>query len=237
MSSSTKILLIIAILGAIMGGIGVPDAIKMWKDDIDALEDVAADSMTVGQALEGDVEVAYDIVATESTTKTYGFIPVSKSESPYYIVSNSKNSCYYLIDVTMKDKQDEFKTLMDQSWDYMDGKTDKEPEKVHITGKVGMMPTQVQEFLKEYCYKAGMSDDEYNNMVDHTHCITTTDFKVMKFVPLMIFGVSLLCLMILLIKKIAYPKTSKMSQAGRTVVLNEDIQANIAQNDDNDNIT
>ena len=88
----------------------------------------------------------------------------------------------------------------------------------------------MQEYLKEYCYEAGMSDDEYKNMVDHTHCITTTDLKVIKFVPLMIFGVSLLCLMILLIKKIAYPKTSKMSQAGRTAALNEDVQANIGQN-------
>ena len=233
MSTTTKILMVIALLGAIMGGIGVPDAIRIWKGDIDKLEDVAIDSMSAGQVIEGDIEVAYDIVAMGKTTKSYWFIPVSRSESPYYIVSNSKNNCYYLIDVSTKDKQDEFKTLMDQSWEFMDGKTDKVPEKVHITGKVAMMPIKVQEFLKEYCFESGMSDDEYKSMVESTHCITTEDLSMMKFAPPIICGVSLICLIILLIRSAASARAMKKSLAGRTVVLNEDAKAGIGQNDEN----
>lgn len=233
MSTTTKILMVIALIGAIMGGIGVPDAIRIWKGDIDSTDDVAIDSMSAGQVIEGDIEAAYDIVAMGKTTKRYWFIPVSRSESPYYIVSNSKNNCYYLIDVNTKGKQDEFKTLMDQSWEYMDGKTDKAPEKVHITGKVGMMPIKVQEFLKEYCYESGMSDDEYKSMVESTHCITTEDLNMMKFAPPIIFGVSLICLIILLIKSAASAKEMKKILAGQTAALNVGERAGIGQNDKN----
>ena len=233
MSTTTKILMVIALLGAIMGGIGVPDAIRIWKGDIDKLEDVAIDSMSAGQVIEGDIEAAYDIVAMGKTTKRYWFIPVSRSESPYYIVSNPKNNCYYLIDVNTKDKQDEFKTLMDQSWEYMDGKTDKVPEKVHITGKVAMMPIKVQEFLKEYCFESGMSDAEYKSMVESTHCITTEDLSMMKFAPPIICGVSLICLIILLIRSAASARAMKKILAGHTAPLNEDAKADTGQNDEN----
>ncbi|MBR1752757.1 MAG: hypothetical protein IJ740_18125 [Ruminococcus sp.] len=204
MSKFTKVLLVIALVGAVIGGVGVADAIKIWKNDIDELDDVALGSMSAGQMLEGDVECAYDVVATETTTQTYGFIPVSKTESPFYIVSN--NNCYYLINVTRADMKEDFETLMEQSWDYIDGKTDSAPGKVHLTGQVVKTPDKVVEFLKEYCDEAQMTEDEYNNLVEHSYCVKTVKFDVMKYSPFIGFGVMLLCLIILIIKKIRSPK-------------------------------
>lgn len=205
MSKLTKILLVVALMGAIVGGIGVPDAIKLWKNDISSVEDIKPGDIKAGEMYEGDIPDALDVVAKETTTQSYGFVPVSKTETPYYIVELENG--YVVIDVTNKKKQDEFETLMDQTWDYFDGKTNDKPSEVSVSTTVIKMPDKVKEYLHEYCCdEGGMSEQEYAELVETACCLKTIEYKNTKFIPIIGFGVTLLCVIILIVKKAASPK-------------------------------
>ena len=95
------------------------------------------------------------------------------------------------------------------------------------------MPIKVQEFLKGYRFESAMSGAVYKSMVERTHCITTEDLSMMKFAPPIICGVSLICLIILLIRSAASAKAMKKILAGHTAPLNEDAKAGTGQNNEN----
>ena len=204
MSKLTKVLLVIMIMGLVVGGIGVPDAVKLWKNDIGELEDIKVGDLSAGDMYEGEIVDAYDVIATETTTQSYGFVPVSKTETPYYIVE-LENS-YVMIDVTVAKQKDDFEKLMNETWDYLDGKTNEVPSSLKVSAKAIKMPGKVKEYLKEYCDEAGMSEQEYSQYVEDSCCLQTIVYKNTKLIPIVGFGVAALCLVILVIRKLTGPK-------------------------------
>ncbi len=204
MSRLTKILLVVMVMGLIVGGIGVPDAIKLWKGDIDEIDSIEVGSLKAGEMYEGEIYDTYDIIAEETSTQSYGFIPVNKTVTPYYLVE--LENCYVIVDVTVKDDQSKFEKLLDETWDYLDGKTDDKPTPVKISTTAQKMPDKVKEFLKEYCEESGMSEEEYAKYVEDSYCLKTIVYKNTKFIPIVGFGIALLCAVILIIKKVTSPK-------------------------------
>lgn len=204
MSKLTKVLLVIMVMGLVVGGIGVPDALKLWKDDINKIEDIEVGDLKAGDMYEGTIFDAYDVIAEETTTQTYGFVPVSKTVTPYYFVE--LENCYVVIDVTVAKEKDNFDELMHETWDYFDGKTDKTPSSHEISTTVIKMPDEVKKYLKEYCDEAGMTEQEYEQYVENSYCLKTIVYKNTKFIPIIGFGVALLCGIILIIKKVTGPK-------------------------------
>ena len=204
MSKLTKILLVIMVMGLIVGGIGVPDALKLWKNDINEVESIKVGELTAGEMYEGEITNAYDVIAVETTTQSYGFVPVSKTETPYYLVM--LENCYVVIDVPAAKDKEKFETLMDQTWDYLDEKTDDRPTPVKVSTTAIKMPDKVKQYLKEYCDESGMTQQEYDSIVESTCCLRTIVYKNTKFIPIIGFGVALLCLVILIVKKAMSPK-------------------------------
>ena len=204
MSKITKILLIVMVVGLIFGGIGAADAIKVWKGDITDTKEIDVGKLEKNGLYEGEITGCYDIIAEETTTRTYGGIPTSKTKSPYYLVNNG--NCYFVINVTVKDQQSDFDKMADQTWDYIDEKTDDMPTPVKVSAQAVDMPDKVKEFLKEYCDEWGLSDQDYAEMVENTCCLKTTKYDVMKYTPIIGFGAALLCAVILIIRKASAPK-------------------------------
>ena len=204
MSKLTKFLLGIMAVGLVVGFIGISDAIKLWKGDINDIEEIGVGDLEAGDMYEGEIIDAYDIIAEETTTQTYGFVPVNKSVTPYYFVE--LDNCYVVIDVTSEKQKEAFEKLMDQTWDYLDEKTDEKPDPVEVSTTAIKMPDKVKEFLKDYCDESGMSSEEYAKFVEDTCCLKTIAYKNTKMAPLIGFGVAILCIIILVIKKAMSPK-------------------------------
>ena len=167
MSKLTKFLLGIMAVGLVVGFIGLSDAIKLWKGDINDIEDISVGDLKAGDMYEGEIIDAYDIIAEETTTQTYGFVPVNKSVTPYYFVE--LDNCYVVIDVTSEKQKEAFEKLMDQTWDYLDEKTDEKPDPVEISTTAIKMPDKVKEFLKDYCDESGMSSEDRLRRGDLVH--------------------------------------------------------------------
>ena len=204
MSRLTKILLCVMLAGLFVGGIGVADAIKVWKNDISDTEKIEVGSLEKGDLYEGNIAASIDMVAEQTTTSTYGFMPVSKTTSPYYLIENE--NCYMLICVTDVDKQEEFKELTTQTRGYMYGGYDKLPDGVNVTAQVVEMPDDAKKYLKEYCDQWGMPETEYAAIVEDAYCLKTVRFSGMKYAPLIGFGLALICAVILIIRKAKAPK-------------------------------
>lgn len=204
MGKLTKILLVVMIMGLVFGGVGAADAFKLWKGDIQDTKDITIGSLKKGDMYEGEIPYAYDVIAEETTTRTYGPVPVSKTKSPYYLVEGENS--FFVINVTINGMSGQFDTLADQTWDELDGKTSATPDAVKVSTEVVEMPDKVKEYLKEYCNQWGMTDAEYAELVEDSYCLRTIKYDTAKYIPIIGIGVAILCAVILIIKKAAGPK-------------------------------
>jgi hypothetical protein len=204
MSKLTKVLLILMIVGLVFGGVGAVDAFKVWKGDINDTKDIKIGDLKNGDLYEGEIPYAYDVIAEQVTTSTYGPVPVSKTKSPYYLVQNE--NCFFVINVTAAADQGDFDKLADLSWDQIDGKIKDDPEPVKVSAQASKMPDEVKKYLKEYCDEWGMSDSDYAELVEESCYLHTVNYNSMRYIPIAGFGVAILCVVILIIKKVTAPK-------------------------------
>lgn len=208
MNRSAKVLLIIAILSAIVGAIGLPDAITLWKDGASDVQSLTPGSIEDGEMFDGKIDLAVDMIAKETSTKTYGFMPVSKTETPYYLVETENG--YVVIDVTLANKQEDFEKLVKKTWELYDGKTKEKPEGIEVTLTAERIPVKVREYLQEYCEEGGMSAQDYSTIVETKYCLKTINYDYAKYTPPVCFGIALFCGLILLIKKLAGSKNTAL---------------------------
>ena len=204
MSRLTKILLTVMIIGLVFGGVGISDAVKIWNADIKNAADITVGGIKKGELYEGDIPFAYDIIAEQVTSTTYGPVPVSKTRTPYYLVQNE--NCFYVINVTASAKKSELDTLADLSWDQIDGTTTEDPAPVSVSTTAEELPDEVKDVLKDYCGKLGLTDEEYEELVEDSCCLRTVNYSSMKYIPIAGFGVAVLCALILIIRKVTAPR-------------------------------
>ena len=211
MSRVKWFILIVAVVGIIFGVIGIGDTIKIMKDDFVDLSTVKKDGLEVGDLAKGNIFGAYDEIAVEKTTRTYGFIPMGSSETPYYLVELGDH--FGVLSVGNKDIQKKIEAMEDQTWDYYDEKTSTPPTQLELTTKVIAMPDKVREFLKEYCDKWGMTADQYAKLVDDSCVLNYVQYDTMKLIPFIGIGVGALALVIFVILLV--------KSKGKTVYVNE----------------
>ena len=211
MSRVKWFILIIAAAGIIFGVIGIGDTIKIMKEDFVDLGTVKKDELQVGDLAKGPISGAYDEIAVEKTTRTYGFIPMGSSETPYYLVAVGDH--FAVLSVGNKDIQKQIEALANQTWDYYDEKTKTAPTPIELTTKVNAMPDKVRQFLKEYCTEWGMTAEQYAQVVDDSCVINYVKYDTMKLIPFIGIGVGVLFLIIFIIILV--------KGKGKTVYVNE----------------
>lgn len=206
MSRVKFIMLILGILGIFVGIIGIGDTIKIMGDDFVSLDTVKKDSMEIGDLVKGNIELAYDQVAIAKSSRSYGFIPMGSSETPYYLVAI--NDHFGVLSVGDKNVQSKLDTLADKTWDRIDGKTTALPTPVEVTTKVVAMPDKVKQYLHDYCKEWGMSEDDYLQFVDDSCVINYVQYDSMKMIPFIGFGAGALFIIIFIIMLVKGPKGS-----------------------------
>lgn len=211
MSRVKWFILIIAAAGIIFGVIGIGDTIKIMKEDFVDLGTVKKDELQVGDLAKGPISGAYDEIAVEKTTRTYGFIPMGSSETPYYLVNVGDH--FAVLSVGNKDIQKQIEAMANQTWDYYDGKTETAPTPIELTTKVNAMPDKVKQFLNEYCTEWGMTAEQYAQVVDDSCVINYVKYDTMKLIPFIGIGVGVLFLIIFIIILV--------KGKGKTVYVNE----------------
>ena len=203
--------LIVAAAGIIFGVIGIGDTVKILKEDFKDLSTVKKDGLDEGDLAKGVIYGAYDEIAVEKTTRTYGFIPMGSSETPYYLVELDGH--YGVLSSGNKDIQKKIEAMADKTWNYYDKKTENPPEPLEMTTKVIAMPGKVREYLKQYCKEWGMTDEQYASLVDDSCVINYVQYDTMKLIPFIGIGVGALSLVIFIIMLV--------KSKGKTVYVNE----------------
>ena len=211
MSRAKLVLLILGIFGIVFGAIGLGDTIKIMKEDYVVLDTVGSGKLDTGDLAKGKICWAYDKIAVEKTTRSYGFIPMGSSETPYYLVE--VNDHFGIFSVGNKDMQKKIEKLADETLAYDKGETSNEPTPVEVTTKVISMPDKVKEYLKDYCKEWGMDDTDYAKLVDDSCVINYVQYDSMKWMPFIGFGVGALALVIFVILLV--------KSKGKTVYVNE----------------
>ena len=204
MNGLTKALLIIGIMAAIIGAIGLPDAITLWTDDASGLDSLTPGSIEEGDVFRGEVPVSVDLIAEEVTVKKYGFVKIGETKTPFYLVKLENG--YALANVTFAKKQEAFKELTRDSHSYYRGGSGDKPEGVEITAVSERMPANLKEYLKDYCESGGLTEQEYSEMVENTYCLRTINYDYAKYTPPICFGVAGLCAIIIVIGKLTGSK-------------------------------
>jgi len=187
---------VIAALGIFVGALGIGDTIKIMNNDYKDLNKVTKEELEVGDLVKGDIYEAFDEVAVEKTSRSYGFIPMGSSETPYYLVELSDR--YAVVSCGNKDVQNKIKSLIDETWKLWDS-TDMPTGTVEITAKIIAMPDKVKEFTHDYCKEWGMDEGNYKNIVDVSCVINVVDVDSIKLIPFIGFGVGALALVALII--------------------------------------
>ena len=203
MKRSTIFLIAVAVIGIVMGAVGLGDSIRIFKNDINDLTPMKKTEFETGDLLEGDLFLVVDQIATEETTRTYGFVPVSKSETPYYLVTNDES--YFVISVGNKDMQKKFDDYCDQCYKYLMDETGSvpEPEGFKVSAKSSEMNSEVRGYLEDYCKdNLGMTSDDIKDYVVTDVCLSTVQYSSMKWIPFVGFGVALLAIAILVFLKL-----------------------------------
>lgn len=204
MSRLSKILLVIMIAGILVGAFGAVDAYRLISGDITDINDIEPGDIRAGRMFDGEIDSSFDSVAEETATTFYGIIPVNRSKSPYYLIE--LENCYVVINVTSDEDIEKFKTLTEQTLDYLYEERKDRPDPVNVTLRSKRTPEKVQEYLEQYCQAMGMTDDEYSEFVENTYCFTTVDFRGIKAIPIIAFSISFICAAVLIYKKVTGPK-------------------------------
>ncbi|MBR1764863.1 MAG: hypothetical protein IJ746_05665 [Ruminococcus sp.] len=202
MKRSTVLLIALAVIGIVMGAVGLKDSIRIFKDDFSDLTAMKQTEFESGDLAEGELFLVIDQIATEETTRTYGFVPVSKSETPYYLVTNDE--CYFVISVGNKDRQKEFDDYCDKSFVYItdDTYTVPAPDGLKVSAKASDMNSEVRGYLEDYCKNTlGMSDADYRELVVTDVCLSAVQYSSMKWMPFIGFGIAALSIVILIVLK------------------------------------
>ena len=190
-------ILIIGIFAVIFGIIGIPDAIKINKEDFKDLETSTNGSLETGDLVQGKIYWGYDKIAVHKTTRSYGFIPMGSSEVPYYVVEI--NDRFAVISAGNKDVQQQIEKLARETANYDNGVTDVEPTPVTVSTKVVEMPDKVREYLKDYFKEGGLDDATYAKLVDDSCVINCVQYDSMKKIPFIGIGVGALFIAIFVV--------------------------------------
>lgn len=113
--------------------------------------------------VEADIKFILDWYVTETIEKDY-----SKSETNYCIALLDNGS---IISVTVDSENyqlhKQIDALIDQTWDYNDGKTSNEPESIHIIGSIQKLPDEAKSYYDQSLIGYGIEAD--NGYTDIYH--------------------------------------------------------------------
>ncbi|MBR6101273.1 MAG: hypothetical protein IKP95_02500 [Ruminococcus sp.] len=201
MSRLKILVLVIALLGIFMGVTGMSDAFTIMGDKAIKLEETKVGSLSIGDLAKGEIDGALDEIAVEKTSRSYGFIPMGSSETPYYLVHI--NDHYSVLSAGDKDIQNKINSLAARTWEFFEGNVESIGDGVAVEAKVIAMPEKVKGFLKDYCNELEFTDADYAELVDDSVVINVVQYNTMKIIPFVGLGVGVLALVgfiIMLIK-------------------------------------
>lgn len=206
MKKATLMVGIFAALALFVGVLGIGDAITIMGDKAAVLEESKIGSLSVGDLAKGEIDGALDEIAVQKTTRSYGFIPMGSSETPYYLVHI--NDHYAVVSAGNKDVQKKINDLADRTWDFFDEKRDSIGEGVKVEGKLIAMPEKVEGYLKDYCKELDFDDSEYAELVENGYVINVVQYDSMKIVPFAAFGIAAVLIIVLVILIVKGKKNS-----------------------------
>lgn len=190
------LLAVVAVLGILIGAFGIGDTIKIMGDDITDLNATTIGELKTGELAQGDLFQAFDEVAVEKTTRSYGGIPTGSSETPYYLVHVGDH--FAVLSCGNKDIQSKIEKLMDETWDLWESE-DMPSSTVFVTTKVIAMPEKVFGYTQDYCEEWGMTASEFDSLVETDYVLNVVQYNTMKIIPFIGFGVGILCAVIFVV--------------------------------------
>ena len=141
----------------------------------------------------------------ETQHKINGIIPAGKEE--HYIVWLDNNAA---LSITVKNKKtiNKLNSIIDDTWDYLDGVSDTLPSSITIEGQVNTMDSELEGYYDDYLEDMGFADSGfpiYYVTVDNTDT-RATGWLIVGV--LLVIGIGCLIGMILVIKAIKREKAA-----------------------------
>ena len=160
----------------------------------------------------------------ETQHKINGIIPAGKEE--HYIVWLDNNAA---LSITVKNKKtiNKLNSIIDDTWDYLDGVSDTHPSSITIEGQVSTMDSELEGYYDDYLEEMGFTDSGfpiYYVTVDNTDT-RATGWLIIGV--LLVIGIGCLIGMISTIKAIKREKAAAESVQNTYAGNNANVFGNI----------
>lgn len=197
MSGLSRIKWTALVLGIFFLGFGGFSLFKSNQTPIDYY-DLTKANVKPGLMVEGDIYCNFGVYE-ESYSTSYG-IKDKSSEVWYYVIPCGEEE-YMGLAVSANELGTALDKQTEQSYDYMDGTTNVNPDLVHIKGAVTKMDNEDMGYFKEFLASGGYSDSEIEQLMVPYYITDGSYSQATTFLIIGVVGLAVGIVLILIDKK------------------------------------